>query len=49
MCMRICVCLSDDNLLEIVKKSHIGYEMALTSVYKQLVVLTLQAGFVRMS
>jgi hypothetical protein len=47
--MRICVCLSDDNLLEIVKKSHIGYEMALTSVYKQVVVITLETDFAMMS
>jgi hypothetical protein len=29
--------------ITIVKKSYIGYEMALTNVYKQVVVLTLQA------
>jgi hypothetical protein len=34
---------------QIVKKSHIEYEMALTSIYKQAVVLTLQTSFVRMS
>jgi hypothetical protein len=30
--------------LMLLKKSHIGYEMALTSLYKQVVVLTLPAG-----
>jgi hypothetical protein len=32
-----------------VKKFHIGYEMTLTDVYKQVVVITLQTGFIRLS
>jgi hypothetical protein len=32
-----------------VKKSNIGYGMTLTSVYKHVAILTLQAGFERMS
>jgi hypothetical protein len=34
---------------EYFKKSHVEYEMILTNVYKQVVVIILQADFVKMS